>query len=559
MSVQASVEQGFRALDAWSWEEARATFDQIVSDQESAEALEGLGVAAFWLDDGAAAIAARERAYRLYRDRGDAEAAARVAAGLADAVLTFRGEPAVAAGWLETARRVLSGHPDSPILAWVDTLDAFVAMSYERDVARALAIGEDAVARTRALGDLDVETVARSVFGVVLVSCGRFAEGMRMLDEATAAVVSGDVRSPDAAGNVWCALVSASVRVRDLDRLAQWSQHVIDLSGQWRSPVMVSYPRTEHAVALTWWGRWEEAERELEAVIENPGDRPLMAALAKLRLADLRRRQGRFADAQALLRELQGEQSRIGQGHLTGAVAAAVELDRGDPAKAVELAERYLRAVPPDDVVERPDGLDVLARARIALGDADRAAAAAKELAAVAERVPTSPFRAAASLAAGLVARARGEAEEALEALEETADLFAKADAPFEGGRARVELGRVLLDLGRPDAAAEETHKALAAFEALGADRDAETTRAALEAFGAPRRRERADLPLTPREAEVLRLLASGRSNEQIAAELVLSVRTVERHISNIYAKIGAHGRTARAVATAYAHTHALT
>jgi ATP/maltotriose-dependent transcriptional regulator MalT len=333
---------------------------------------------------------------------------------------------------------------------------------------------------------------------------------------------------------------------------------VIDLSRQWSSPVMISYPRTEHVVALTLWGRWEEAERELEAVIENPGDRPLMAALAKLRLADLGRRQGRFADAQALLRELQAETNRVGQGHLTGAVAAAVELDRGDPAKAVELAERYLRAIPPDDVVERPDGLDVLARARIALGDADRAEAAADELAGVAERVPTSPFRAAARLASGLVARAREELESALDALEEAADLFSQADAPFETGRARVELGRVLLDLGRPDAAAEETHKALAGFEALGADRDAEAARSALETLGAPSRRERADLPLTPREAEVLRLVASGRSNEEIAAELVLSVRTVERHISNIYAKIGAHGRTAQAVATAYAHTHAL-
>ncbi|HEX2204959.1 MAG TPA: hypothetical protein VHG91_16740, partial [Longimicrobium sp.] len=85
MSVQASVEQGFRALEAWSWEEAHAIFDRIVSEHESAEALEGLAAAAFWLDDGAAAIAARERAYRLYRDRGDAEGAARIAAGLADA------------------------------------------------------------------------------------------------------------------------------------------------------------------------------------------------------------------------------------------------------------------------------------------------------------------------------------------------------------------------------------------------------------------------------------------------------------------------------------------
>jgi LuxR family transcriptional regulator, maltose regulon positive regulatory protein len=353
MSVHTSIQQGFRALEAWSWQGARAAFEEAVATEESPEALEGLGVAAGWLDDAATSIDARERAFHLYRDRGDAEAAARVAGSLADALLTFRGESAVAAGWLQRARRVLADRPDSPVLAWIDALEAFLAMAYERDVPRAMERGGTAVARARRLGATDMEMVALSILGVVLVASGRFDDGMRMLDEATASAAAGDIKDPEAAANIYCALVTASVRVRDLDRLAQWSRHVMDFSRGWPNRAVFSYPRTEHAVALTWWGRWREAERELESVISDMDGRPLLAALAMLRLADLRRRQGRFEEAWSILDRLDERPGGVGMGHLTGAVRAAVALDRGDPAHAADLAERYLRAIPNDDIYGR--------------------------------------------------------------------------------------------------------------------------------------------------------------------------------------------------------------
>lgn len=173
-----------------------------------------------------------------------------MAAALAGDLLTFRGDSAVAAGWLGRARHGLRDRPDSPVLAWVDAFEAFSAMAYERDVARALGLGEAAVARIRRLGDVDVEMVALALLGVIVVSSGRLTEGMRMLDEATAAAMAGDVKDPQAAANVCCALVTASVRTRDLDRLAQWSRHAMDISRGWTNQTMFSYPRTEHAVAL---------------------------------------------------------------------------------------------------------------------------------------------------------------------------------------------------------------------------------------------------------------------------------------------------------------------
>jgi len=136
-------------------------------------------------------------------------------------------------------------------------------------------------------------------------------------------------------------------------------------------------------------------------------------------------------------------------------------------------------------------------------------------------------------------------------------DLFARAEAPFEAARARIELARCLLDLGQQAAAAKEAAAAHAAFEALGATRERERAERLLVEIQ-PSARGRPDLRLTRREVEALRLLGQGRSNEEIAAVLFLSVRTVERHVANIYAKIGAHGRAARAMATAFAHRNGI-
>jgi len=284
-----------------------------------------------------------------------------------------------------------------------------------------------------------------------------------------------------------------------------------------------------------------------------------------VRLAELRRRQGRPAEARALLDQAAGHPS-------AGVVRGALALDAGDAPAAAEAAERFLRRIGEADRFVRVPALELLVRARLAAGDPAAAAPAVAELEATAAAVGTPPLRAAALLARGrleAVATAGGPArgaapasghggpargaalvpghggrlDVARAALEDAADLYEGSGARAEAAQARLELAGVLHALGRGPEAARAEAAARDTLRALGAPVPARAGRPA-------------DDPLTPREREVIRLLAAGRSNEAIARELVLSVRTVERHVENLYAKIGASGRTARATAAAWAVAH---
>jgi DNA-binding NarL/FixJ family response regulator len=238
-------------------------------------------------------------------------------------------------------------------------------------------------------------------------------------------------------------------------------------------------------------------------------------------------------------------------------------LDQGDATTAADLAERFLRGLPAENRLGRPAALEVLALAQVALGAADHAAETGAELQAIAMAVATEPLRAAASFIEGAVAAAHGDHETARRRFEDATDLYTSTGAPFEAARARIELARSLLALGRNQAAGRPARAALEALDQLGALPEQARAVAVLRHIQSEPR-ERGGTPpavadLTPRELAVLRLVAAGKSNQAIATELVLSVRTVERHISNIYGKIGASGMVARASATAYALRHGLT
>jgi ATP/maltotriose-dependent transcriptional regulator MalT len=310
-----------------------------------------------------------------------------------------------------------------------------------------------------------------------------------------------------------------------------------------------------------WRGAWEEAERQLEAAnVELSASRPPMAVEAVVRLAELRWRQGRWDEADALFRQVEHEGlSQLGR--------AEMALDRGEATEALDLAERALRRIPPDDRLERAPVLELKVRALAALAGPRAAEPALEELRAIATVAATDPLRASASLAAGALAASRGDHIPALPCLEDAVDFYHRSGAVFEGARARTLLARTLLALGRIESAARETSEALQAFRRLGARRAAiaaesllrEIADAAAAAGSATRGSVRAPgTTLSPREAEILALMARGRSNAEIAGTLVLSIRTVERHISNLYEKLGVAGRSARAAAVAYAVTAGL-
>jgi ATP/maltotriose-dependent transcriptional regulator MalT len=522
------------ALGRGAWAEARIRFSDALAQEETPEAFEGLGLAARYELDAAAAIEAHERGYRLARSRGDAPSAARLAIQLCFDAYAFRG-PAEASGWVERAALLVEGQPPSVATAWVSVIRAQFALADHRpDSAHA----ESALALTlaREVGAVDVEMLALSVNGLALVSIGEIVDGMRRLDAAAAAAVVGEMTDADSIETVCCHMIDACKLVRDLERATEWCLRVRDIATRFADRQMFSICRTAYADVLLWHGDWERAEEELTAAVAELGAlRPGRDVDPLARLAELRRRQGRTGEAEELL-------ARVESHRFHALLVGSLALDQGDAETALDAAARFLRRVGEADRFERVAGLDLMVRAAVAGGDEASAREAADEIAVIAAACPNAPLRAAALLAEGRVAAAAAEAATACPLLEDAGDLFDAAGARYDAALARLELAAVLRVLGRHGPAAKVEARAGKALEELGAQ--------------APQARAGG---LSAREAEVLRMVARGLSNDDISRALVLSVRTVERHVANIYLKIGASGRTARAVATAWAHAHGIT
>jgi ATP/maltotriose-dependent transcriptional regulator MalT len=397
--------------------------------------------------------------------------------------------------------------------------------------------------------------------GLALVSQGIVNEGMRLLDEATTAALTGEIQDPDAAASCCCVLIYACERVSDYPRAAEWCRRLEEVSARWSYRLMLSVCRTHYAGVLLWRGRWVEAETELLTALRAlEATRPGEAAEAVVRLAELRRHQGRFEEAARLLARTEKDPLRMQGGTLGLRARAELMLELGDARAAANLAERYLRGVSAKDRLERSGGLELLAHARARTGDVESAAAATAELSALAAEVATEPICASARLAAGAVAEARGDYDAARQCFEDAADHYLRGGGVFHAARARVHLAEALAALGHASAAATEARDAYRVLHQLGATHAAAEATALLRKIaGAPVGSvDLGPTHLTARELEILRLVARGLSNQQIAQELVLSVRTVERHVGNIYSKLGVVGATARAEATAFALTHGL-
>ena len=542
---------GDAALARGAWEEARRAYEEGLAEQQTPELLEGLGTAAWWLDLADVVFDSRERAYRLYRDRGDAVAAARLAVWLAWDTWAFRGERAVANGWLQRARRLLDGAGDVAERAWLEARAGALALFEDGEPDRAYEHGTETVRVGRVVGSLDLEMLGRSVQGLSLVTSGAVADGMRALDEVNAAVVAGELKDLIAIGLASCYMIAACDRVRDYDRAIQWCARLKAFCAKWGFHPLFAVCRTQYASLCMWRGTWLEAEQELTAATQElAAARPAMTADGLVRLAELRRRQGRLVEAARLFEQ--------GEPHALASLGRAeLAYDSGDFESAAELGERYLRRVATQNRTERAAGLDLLVRARVALGDYGAARNALTELTAIATLMTTVPLQATASLAAGCIARGEGDSDAARRHLEDAVDLFRQSGAPFEVARARIELARVFATLGRADQAVEEAERAIAALRELNAELEISRARALIESLkgsSGGRSSSRSQTGgLSAREVEVLRLVADGLNNQAIAERLFLSEHTVHRHIANILNKLSVSSRAA-AVARAARH-----
>jgi LuxR family maltose regulon positive regulatory protein len=538
--------EGGEALALGAWEDARRCFEAALEQGDDPAAREGLGTAAEWLADYAVMFDCRERAFRGYREAGRPADAGRLAIQLTWDYRVFRGELAVANGWLQTAHRMLDGLDTVPEQGWLALREASMLLGGGRlEATRELTTGARELGR--ALRDPDIELSAVALEGLALVNEGLVAEGLSCLDSVAAAIVGGEMHDLAAISAACCYLIFACERVRDFERAGQWCERLAEFSERYRSRPLFAICRTHYAGVLMSRGRWADAEDELaQATPELEAHATGMLADNIAATAELRRRQGRLDEAEELFASIEHR----ADGQLGYAVLA---LHRGDHRAASDHAERYLRDVGDEARTRRAAGLEVLARAAAALGDATAARVATDELDAIAESVGTDPLRGSAAAARGMVAAAGGDLEAARRALEDAVVLFARSAVPYETALARLELAGVLRAADRADAATREAGLALASFQELGAQADAE--RAAALALAQATRDAvdaAAESPLTRRELEVLRLVAEGLTDPQIATRLFISEHTVHRHVGNILAKLSCPSRAA-AVARAAA------
>lgn len=434
---------------------------------------------------------------------------------------------------------LVEGEPPSVASACVPALRAHFALLADHDPAAARAQSQRAIALAREVGAVDVEMFALALNGLSLVSSGQIEAGMRRIDAAAVAAVGGEMTDADSIESVCCFAIDACKRVRDLERANEWCLRVREIAVRFGDRHMFAICRTHYADVLLWDGDWERAERELVAAVDElSAVGPGRSVDALARLAELRRGQGRTREAEELL-------ARATPHRLHPLVEGLLALDDGHTATALEAAARFLRRIGEASRFERVAGLELTVQAAVAAGDLAAAGEAAAALGTIATASSTAPLRAVVLLAEGRVAAAEGDGVAAAK-LEDAADLFDAAGGRYDAAVARLELAS-----SSPRCSGSRTGRKSAASKAEAAALDA------LGELGARQPHERIG-ELSVREIEVLRLVARGLSNDDIARELVLSVRTVERHVANTYTKIGASGRTARAVATAWAHAHGI-
>ena len=501
------------------------------------EDLERLAVASYLAGDDAANSDALTRAHHAAVDAGDVPLAVRHAFWLGFNFAT-RGDMAQAGGWFARAQRLLDACGDDCAERGYVLIPVALQQLEGGDFdAASLMFGEITAAGERH-GDVDLAVLGRLGTGQAAVLGGDGAGGMTLLDEAMVAVTADEV-SPVVAGIVYCALIEACQRAFDVRRAREWT----DALTRWceSQPELVPYRGqclVHRSQIMQLDGRWGDAVVEVERACTQLAELPA-AGSAWYQRAELQRLRGELAEAELSYREA----SRFGRDPQPG--LALLRLAEGKVGAAEAAVRRGVAEA--TDVSSRATRLPAYVEVLVAAGDLDAASAAADELRDVAGDLDAPLLRARAEHAAGAVKLAHGDARGALEALREAEMRWIQLDNPFEGARTRVLVAQACSLLGDDDTASVEFDEALRVFEELGARLELEHLADGGGAAG--------DHPLTAREVEVLRLVSTGTTNKAIAAELVVSERTIDRHVSNILTKLGL---SSRAAATAWAYEHHL-
>lgn len=502
--------------------------------------LEALSDAAWWLCRVEESLAARQNAYLAYLRAGNKRRAG-YNAWMLSTEYEFIGKPAASAGWLKKAQRHLHEEPECVEQGYLAFSEAEIALA-KGEIEKALAVAQRMTDIARRCQSPDLSAMGAQMQGRILMSAGRRSEGMTLLDEAMCDVVAGQL-SELVTGWIYCIAVGACYEIGDLRRATEWN----DAAMQWCDSLPAGTPfhglcRVHHAELVALGGQWEHANAEADrACAELMAYHPQMAAESFYVAGEIRRRMGDLEAAeQSFMRA-----HELGREPQPG--LALLRLSQGKVQAAAAALRSSLTS----------GGLNPLAKARLlaawvevalALGDVNDAEEAAAELEAMSDCFGAGLFEAMASAARGALYLAMGKASESVVQLRQARGLWLDHGFEYEAAQSRILLAKASRSTGDLESADLELRAARSVFARLDS---ADELRRVEELL----RSEELPAGLTAREAEVLVLVAAGKKNRAIAAELVISEHTVARHLNSIFAKLGV---SSRAAATAFAYTHNL-
>ena len=527
-----------------AWKDAYASLSSAEqATQLAPEDLELLAISAYMLGREDEWMQLLERACRRHSEAGAVLRAARCAFWIG-MQLAIRGDMGPATGWLGRAQRLIERDGSECVEQAYMLLPVALQHEASGDYAGAAATAATAVEAAERFADRDLFALAAHVQGALLVTDGQVREGLRALDEAMVAVTAGEV-SPIVAGIVYCGVILACEEIYEVRRAQEWTAALTRWCEQ--QPDLLSFTGrclVHRAQLMRLHGAWREALEEAQRAGRRFEEAMNRGAAAKgwyLR-GEVHRLRGEFSDAEDAYREA----SQLGFEPQPG--WALLRLARGN-ADAAAAAMRRLTGETTERL-RRAGLLPAYVEIMLAVGDVDEARSACRELGEIAMEYESALLHALAAQARGAVALADGDAAAALPELRQAWRAWQELAAPYESATTRVLIAGACLALGDGDAYTLELAAARTTFEVLGAL----PALASLDALTRPT--DSGSLHgLTPRELEVLRLVASGKSNRDIATALVISEHTVARHVQNIFSKLGVPSRTA---AGAFAFEHDL-
>jgi DNA-binding CsgD family transcriptional regulator len=533
MQAMAGDLEGAReAYNRQSWLEAYEAFARADAESQLDPVdLELQSTAALMLGRDDDAIAVLDRTHRGFLERGETLRAVRAAIWIG-LNLAYRGAIGPATGWLSRAQRILDDEPRETAERGFLMLPLVFRHEATGDYEAGAAVAREAAAVGRRFDDRDLFALAIHAEGHLLVRAGEVEEGLALLDEAMVTATAGEL-SPFVVGIVYCGVILACQEIFEVGRAREWTQVLTEWTDRQRDLVAFTGRCHVHrAEILQLGGSWPDALAE----VRRAGERFLetnnsAAGVAFYRQGELLRLLGDFDAAEEAYREA----SRAGWEPQPG--LAQLRLAQGQSSAALAALRRA--TAEQKDPLKRAALLPAHVEIALAEGELEEARTACLELGELAAGYASTMLRSMAAYARGAVTLADRDARGALADLREAQQLWLDLDAPYEIARTRALIAQACSALGDDESAELDREAAREIFRRLGAEPDLARLTPGAGTHG-----------LSPRELEVLRLVARGKSNKEIAETLVISEHTVARHLQNIYGKLRL---PSRAAATAFA------